>query len=102
MFCPKCKAEYRPGITHCPDCDLDLVEKLPETVIHNKLELENIFETSDPALIQIVSSILKDAGIPFQKKSEGLQAIYAFGLVKFLVNSLDASTAKELLKDLKE
>jgi hypothetical protein len=21
MFCPKCKAEYRAGITRCPDCD---------------------------------------------------------------------------------
>ncbi|HTS12893.1 MAG TPA: hypothetical protein VMH00_12305 [Candidatus Limnocylindrales bacterium] len=28
MFCPVCKAEYRLGITHCPDCDVDLVEQL--------------------------------------------------------------------------
>src|ERR1700719_904897 len=21
MFCPQCKAEYRPGFTHCSDCD---------------------------------------------------------------------------------
>ena len=27
MFCPQCKAEYRPGSTHCSDCD---VERLPE------------------------------------------------------------------------
>ena len=25
MFCPQCKAEYRPGFTHCSDCDVDLV-----------------------------------------------------------------------------
>jgi hypothetical protein len=29
MFCPKCKAEYRPGFRHCPDCDVDLVAELP-------------------------------------------------------------------------
>jgi hypothetical protein len=29
MFCPKCKTEYRPGFTHCPDCDVDLVSELP-------------------------------------------------------------------------
>jgi len=28
MFCPKCKAEYRFGFTHCADCDVDLVESL--------------------------------------------------------------------------
>ena len=29
-FCPSCRAEYRSGMTHCPDCDTDLVETLPE------------------------------------------------------------------------
>jgi hypothetical protein len=29
LFCPKCKAEYRPSFTHCPDCDVDLVYELP-------------------------------------------------------------------------
>ncbi len=29
MFCPQCRAEYRPGFTHCTDCDVDLVHELP-------------------------------------------------------------------------
>jgi hypothetical protein len=29
MFCPQCLVEYRPGFTHCSDCDVDLVEQLP-------------------------------------------------------------------------
>lgn len=29
MFCPQCKAEYRPGFKHCVDCDVDLVDALP-------------------------------------------------------------------------
>jgi len=28
MFCPECRAEYRPGFTHCYDCDVDLVQEL--------------------------------------------------------------------------
>lgn len=29
MFCPVCRAEFRPGFTHCTDCDADLVAELP-------------------------------------------------------------------------
>ncbi|MBR5508699.1 MAG: hypothetical protein IKV59_01450 [Lachnospiraceae bacterium] len=29
-WCPVCKNEYVEGKTHCPDCDVDLVEKLVE------------------------------------------------------------------------
>jgi hypothetical protein len=28
MFCPSCKAEYRPGITRCSECNAALVEHL--------------------------------------------------------------------------
>jgi hypothetical protein len=31
MFCPQCKAEYRPGFTLCSDCQTDLVEDLPQS-----------------------------------------------------------------------
>ena len=30
MFCPQCKAEYRPGFQRCADCDVELVEELPK------------------------------------------------------------------------
>ena len=29
-WCPVCRNEYVEGKTHCPDCDVDLVEELPE------------------------------------------------------------------------
>ena len=29
-WCPKCKTEYRDGVTACPDCGSRLVEELPE------------------------------------------------------------------------
>jgi len=35
MFCPDCRAEYRPGFTRCSDCDVALVERLEETEVHS-------------------------------------------------------------------
>ena len=29
-FCPKCKYEYQPGVLMCPDCNVQLVDRLPE------------------------------------------------------------------------
>jgi hypothetical protein len=29
MFCPKCRAEYRPGFSQCSDCELELIAELP-------------------------------------------------------------------------
>jgi hypothetical protein len=34
MFCPQCRAEFRPGFTRCSDCDVELVENYMETVHH--------------------------------------------------------------------
>jgi hypothetical protein len=30
MFCPRCRAEYRAGFHRCSDCDVELVDELPE------------------------------------------------------------------------
>jgi membrane protease YdiL (CAAX protease family) len=30
MFCPSCRSEFREGFTLCPDCEIGLMEELPE------------------------------------------------------------------------
>ena len=40
MFCPLCKAEYREGFTKCADCDVELIENLPEEIEEEELREE--------------------------------------------------------------
>ena len=44
MFCPQCKAEYRPGFTRCADCDVELVENYVEAVRHPLAKKAAVFD----------------------------------------------------------
>ena len=46
-WCPKCKNEYRAGITVCPDCNEELMAELTEAVT---LEFVPLFQTTDETL----------------------------------------------------
>jgi hypothetical protein len=72
MFCPQCKAEYRPGFNYCSDCDVDLVERLPELdrsgagpkvwQSHSRIA----YSTDDQRACVFVCEGLRAAGIPFE------------------------------------
>jgi hypothetical protein len=65
-FCPNCEAEYKPGITFCSDCNMDLVPALNrETRIHdieegNPVPLQT-FKTSTEA--DMVAEVLSRNGV---------------------------------------
>src|SRR5258707_717455 len=48
MFCPRCGGEYREGFTWCADCDVALVEVLPEE-LGQEVEEEESAEGVEPA-----------------------------------------------------
>jgi hypothetical protein len=76
MFCPICESEYQPGITHCPDDDVPLVEQLtPENTGRDSSEAHFIplHKLGSPAEAEMVNDILKQNGIRSVVKSGGLR-----------------------------
>ncbi len=81
MFCPKCKAEYRSGFTVCADCDVPLVDKLPEEKelppktpsITPYKQLKAFFTSAE---IAIIKTILDDAKIDYYFRGERFQTIH--------------------------
>jgi hypothetical protein len=107
VFCPLCKAEYRPGFSRCADCDIDLVDELP---LAQGKELTQPTGLNNPRTIWIGDSEtdcvsqcqpLKDAGIPYEvsqlvkDRSQRMQVTWRYELA---VSHEDEGRAKELLQ----
>ncbi len=70
MFCPVCKAEYREGITHCPECDDDLVSSLPDKTRESDALRDDpaqaavvVWQGSDLLLADRILQVLEEAGV---------------------------------------
>jgi hypothetical protein len=69
LFCPLCGAEYRSGITRCPDCDVDLVHDPPEgqqeiaSDVRLGSDLVRVYSSPNPTIAHLVEGILVGEGI---------------------------------------
>jgi hypothetical protein len=74
MFCPLCKAEYREGLYRCADCDVALVDSLPDEK-GNKADSQEtgqelaalLAREEDPVFLTALLSALDEAGIPHRE-----------------------------------
>ncbi len=74
MFCPLCKAEYREGVYRCADCDIALVNSLPDERDGNADSQEAgqdptalLTREEDPVFLTALLSALDEAGIPHRE-----------------------------------
>jgi hypothetical protein len=81
MFCPECGGEYREGFVECADCGVPLVERLPEPEEIPDEKLVALLRTGDPNELAFAEAVLTEADIPFVKKGEGVQDLFALGRV---------------------
>ena len=72
MFCPVCKAEYRPGFFRCTDCNVALVATPAEEPAPDKShvhadagEAAVLCQEDDPAILTAILSALSEAHIPY-------------------------------------
>jgi len=67
MICPSCKCEYLPGVTHCPDCDVTLVDALepPLATPPGDGSVVSIWAGNDPREFAAVKEALDKAQIPY-------------------------------------
>jgi hypothetical protein len=67
MLCPECGAEYRPGFTHCTDCDVDLVSELPKPKPGiDCTGLKHVWTGKDQDRCVELCKYFKAKGIPFK------------------------------------
>jgi hypothetical protein len=71
MFCPQCHVEYLEGFIECADCQVPLVDRLPESAdAHDppgEVDLDVLIRTGckSPVAIGLAKCLLQEAGIPF-------------------------------------
>jgi hypothetical protein len=103
MFCPVCESEYNPGITHCPDDDVELVEHLnAETASDDSAaRFVTLHTLSSPAEGEMVADLLRQNGIRAAVQSGANDAFSpVFSAVSpgvaVLVDERDLDRAREL------
>ncbi len=79
-FCPQCRCECEPGTELCPDCDLPVVEELPDADEQGemgKFVLLHIFP--NVVYAEMVRETLENRGIPCLVKADMLTSAYGSG-----------------------
>jgi len=109
MFCPKCKAEYRSGFTVCADCDVPLVDKLPEErkektrlkQTHKDAKFEEVIITFNQGEIAFIKSLLDDVGIEYYFKGDYSNVVRPWAdPVRLMVRDDQVEEAIKILKEL--
>ena len=109
MFCPQCRAEYREGFFRCSDCDIPLVDQLPDRPVTDR---QAGSETDHPQLVvlrtfptvvdaDLAKSALESVGIDSMVRTDnkgGQTPGLAFSQgIELLVRADDVGAANDML-----
>src|SRR5262245_56379316 len=99
MFCPQCKAEFRPGFIRCSDCDIELVDALPVKYSEQAPDSAPVVVATaqDPMEEEQIVSFMGAHGIPAEVSNPAFRQGYGFRVTRILVPQKYAVLAFDLL-----
>lgn len=106
VICPNCKAEYKHGIYVCADCDVPLVDVLPDDESSGSAEFQenvftDVFITSNAGEIAMIKSLLDDAGIDYYFQGERFASVHSGAYPsRLFVRADQCEEVLEILRDL--
>jgi hypothetical protein len=107
LFCPRCEAEYRTGVAHCSDCDVELVPALQSPDVEGTSsrvrrhgDLVKIYVSSNPVVGHLIAGVLANEGIQYWTYGGSDPAYPVASLSEFtiLVGPEDAAGARRLIE----
>ena len=106
-FCPKCRSEFRPGFDRCEECDVSLVETLPELPKHPPVSdpaFQIVYRTTDLVEAETIRILLEGRGIEaeVQNKYSGFSALELPTSASPFLITVPAEDAPEASKILQE
>lgn len=104
FYCPKCRYEYKSGLTKCPECNEKLVNQLPEKSEEDNREFVLISTYISEAEAQFAKTKLEAHGINAIFVNEIMSQVdmsiaWAQGGAKLVVMKKDAKRAIQILAD---
>lgn len=116
MYCPNCRAEYRPGFTRCADCEVDLVAELGADGIENEgavsSDLEPFHETHSSDELAAILEAFEEHHLPYVVQAGTALSLLSSSVgtadlpeewqARILVPGTSARAAREILRLLRE
>ncbi len=100
-FCPKCEYEYQDSVKVCPECKVDLIEKMVQET--SEAEYTEVYMVSNRMEADVVSSLLTEHNVGCLIRDLRLFPVLPdFGRRARLRVAVPKNQTKEAIKLLKE
>ena len=102
MICPECKKEYPAGVEICPECNVPLVEFLPENDVYEG-DWVVAYTTDAEYEAEMLKANIESAGINVRilgQKDQSFPVVGDLSVIKILVPRKDANDAVEIINDI--